>query len=282
METANDERINGISCFGGEGLIDLAIGEYVRTVCIIENNKTCQETLKMRMQDGWLDKAPIWSDIQSFNGRPWHGKVDCLFGGFPCQDISNAGSWRGIKDGKRSSLFFEMLRLVGEILPPFIFLENVAGIYKRGLDSVLCGLTEKGYDGWWTNIRASEVGALQQRERWFCFAYNRQFFSDESRLDWSRGTNGKEPSCGKDTKHIVRIPNFRWTKSIKGVQDLFGRADIPQPLVCGEVHGVPSRVDRIRAIGNAVVPQQAREAWERLTLANIKHKEVMVGDSSHD
>jgi site-specific DNA-cytosine methylase len=122
--------VNGISCFAGIGGLDLALNtEGVRTVCYIEIDPHCQEVLKKRMQEGHLDQVPIWADILTFDGRPWAGKVDIVFGGFPCQDISVAGKGAGIKEGTRSGLWFEMFRVIGEIRPRFVFLENVPGIY---------------------------------------------------------------------------------------------------------------------------------------------------------
>jgi DNA (cytosine-5)-methyltransferase 1 len=168
-----DERLLGMSCFAGVGGLDVALGKDVRTVCYIENNPYCQQVIRKNIKDGWLEDAPIWSDIQSFDGRPWNGKVDIIFGGFPCTDISVAGKGAGIKEGTRSGLWFEMLRIIKEILPKYVFLENVAGIRTRGLREVLGGLSEAGYNAKWTMLRASDIGAPHKRERWFCLAWKR-------------------------------------------------------------------------------------------------------------
>jgi DNA (cytosine-5)-methyltransferase 1 len=165
-----DDKLYGISCFSGVGGLDVALGKDVKTVCYIENNPYCQEILRKNIKDGWLDPAPIWSDIQSFKGRPWNGKVDIVFGGFPCQDISVAGKGEGIKEGNRSGLWFEMYRIIKEVHPRYVFLENVAGIRRRGLREVLECLSEAGYNAEWTMLGAKDVGAPHKRERWFCLA----------------------------------------------------------------------------------------------------------------
>jgi len=139
-------------------------------VCYIEYDTYCQEVLKKRGEEGWLDIAPVWDDIRTFDGRPWREKVDIVFGGFPCQDISVAGKGKGIKEGTRSGLFFELMRVCGEVRPEYIFLENVSAINKRGLDIVLGSLSEIGYNAEWGHLSAREVGARHKRDRWFCLA----------------------------------------------------------------------------------------------------------------
>ena len=169
-----DERLLGLSCFAGIGGIDLAIRRNVKTICYIENEKYCQDIIKKNVQDGWLDDAPIWSDICSFDGRPWNGKVDIVFGGFPCQSISLAGKGEGIEEGTKSGLWFEMLRIIEETNPKYVFLENVAGIRNRGLNTVLKGLSKNGFDAKWIMLRANDIGAPHKRERWFCLAWKRE------------------------------------------------------------------------------------------------------------
>jgi DNA (cytosine-5)-methyltransferase 1 len=100
------------------------------------------------------------------------GRVDLVFGGFPCQDISLAGRGAGLA-GARSGLWFEMLRIIREVRPRVVFLENVAAITFRGLDAVLGSLAESGYDAEWLCLQASDVGATHRRDRWFCLAYQR-------------------------------------------------------------------------------------------------------------
>ena len=168
--------LRAASLFAGVGGLDLALKLTIpgaETVLYIERDSYSAATLVARMEDAALDQAPIWSDITTFDGRPWRGVVDLLIGGFPCQDISVAGKGVGI-EGKRSGLWSEIVRLADEIRPRYIFLENVSAITSRGLDVVLADLAEGGFDAEWLCLRASAVGAPHRRERWFCLAVSQR------------------------------------------------------------------------------------------------------------
>jgi len=301
-----DDRLHGISCFSGVGGLDLAIGEDVQTVCYIEWDSYCQKVLQKRMQEGFLDDAPIWADICSFDGSKWAGRVDIVFGGFPCQDISVAGKGAGIKQGTRSGLFFQMLRVIGEIRPRFVFLENVSAITNRGLDVVLGCLSEAGYDAVWTDLRASDVGAPHRRERWFCLAYRNNGFSDKQSSEVFSGRNAvdfsgstevladselvgcvqpqheKQPRfkeelssrksmADSDAEGPQRRHSFDGRKSALGFGSGIWDTDpadfdsASESFVGRVVDGCSKRVDRLKCLGNAVVPQQGREAWRILT-----------------
>lgn len=110
-----------------------------------------------------------YTDVKEMN----HGnteRVDVICGGFPCVDLSFAGKGAGLA-GARSGLWFEYLRIVRELRPRFVVIENVPGLIVRGLDVVLSGLAESGYDAVWFTLRASDVGATHRRERLFVVAY---------------------------------------------------------------------------------------------------------------
>ena len=138
-----------------------------RPVCYVEREAFAAAALVARMEDKILAPAPIWSDVSSFDGRPWRGVVDFIAGGFPCQDVSDAGPREGIRRGNRSGLWFEFARIVGEVGPRYVFVENVARLTLRGLDIVLGTLAELGFDAEWTTLRAEEVGAAHERDRTF-------------------------------------------------------------------------------------------------------------------
>jgi DNA (cytosine-5)-methyltransferase 1 len=120
------------------------------------------------MQSGDIDRAPIWDDVTTLRGEMLP-PIGIIFGGFPCQDLSVAGRGKGLA-GERSGLFFEIIRLVKEIKPAFVFLENVPAIRTRGLSEVVNAFTEIGYDCRWTCLSAGDVGAPHKRERWFLLA----------------------------------------------------------------------------------------------------------------
>jgi len=163
--------MRSLDLFSGIGGISLALEEYFETIGYVEIDKYAQAVLLSRMASGDIETAPIFRDITRLDGTKLRGHVDCIVGGFPCQDISVAGLGKGL-DGKRSGLFFEIVRLVKEIQPVFIFLENVPAIRTRGLDVVLKELTSFGYDCRWTTISAASVGAPHKRERWFLLAHS--------------------------------------------------------------------------------------------------------------
>ena len=165
--------IRTLSLFSGVGGLDLAVRIALpqsRCVCFVEGEFAAAEVLAARMEDGTLDDAPIWSDVRTFDGRPWRGLVDGIVGGFPCQDLSVAGKRAGI-DGKRSGLWTEYVRIIGEVRPRWIFIENVPGLLaNEAMRRVLGDLSALGFDAEWTSVRASDVGAPHRRERVFILA----------------------------------------------------------------------------------------------------------------
>ena len=171
--------------------------------------------------------------------------VDVICGGFPCQDISCAGKGAGIH-AERSGLWWEMLRIVRLVRPKFVLVENVAALLNRGLDEVLGSLAESGYDAEWTILRASDFGALHQRERFFAVA------------NANRVIGGKVPVQ-------LRKDGERRTSNDIGSRRVFGRRNFDrneqwkaESDVCRVVDGIPNQLDRLRALGNAIVPQCAQ------------------------
>lgn len=153
------------SLFSGIGGIEIGFERAgFITEWFIEQDKYAQEILKKR-----FPKAKIYDDITKVDFRTIP-KVSILTGGFPCQDISNAGKRVGI-EGSRSSLWKHYLRAISTLRPKYAFIENVSALLGRGLDVVLCDLAEIGYDAEWHCVPASSVGALHQRDRIFIIAY---------------------------------------------------------------------------------------------------------------
>ena len=147
---------------GGGILGGLLIGW--RTVCAVEIDSYARSVLLARQRDGILQPFPIWDDVRTFNGKPWRGRVDIVSGGFPCQDISCAGKGAGL-DGERSGLWSEFARIIREVRPRFVFIENSPALVVRGLDRVLADLAAMGLDAEWGVISAADVGAPHLRER---------------------------------------------------------------------------------------------------------------------
>jgi DNA (cytosine-5)-methyltransferase 1 len=143
-----------------------------RTVCAVEWNAYAASILLARQNDGILENFPIWDDIQTFDGKPWRGIVEVVSGGFPCTDISIAGRGAGL-DGEQSSMWYHMARVVSEVRPRFVFVENSPMLIHRGIGRVLGDLSSIGYDSKWTVMGAVDVGAPHKRDRAWIVAHSR-------------------------------------------------------------------------------------------------------------
>lgn len=168
---------NVLSLYSGGGGLDIGFRLAVpnaRTVCYVERDIASSSVLVKAMQTGLLDDAPIWTDSNTFDGKPWHGKLDWVIGGFPCQPWSVAGRREGTED--KRWLWDDIKRIISEVQPKGIFLENVPGLLTgHGIDPILGTLSELGYDAKWGNVKASDVGATHRRARVFILAYLRSF-----------------------------------------------------------------------------------------------------------
>ncbi|MGR2681597.1 DNA cytosine methyltransferase [Chromobacterium haemolyticum] len=163
--------MNELALFAGAG--GGILGGHLlgwRTVCAVEWEPYAAAVLAARQNDGILPPFPIWDDVRTFDGRPWRGLVDVVSGGFPCQDISAAGAGAGI-DGARSGLWREMARIIGEVRPPDVLMENSPLLVRRGLAVVLGDLAALGYDAQWACISASDLGAPHERDRIWLVAH---------------------------------------------------------------------------------------------------------------
>jgi DNA (cytosine-5)-methyltransferase 1 len=276
------QKLRGLDLFSGIGGISLALSPWVETVAYCEIEPYAQAVLLERMQSNDLDSAPIWDDVTTLNRSVLDTPIDIIFGGFPCTDISVAGKQAGIKSDTRSGLFFHIMRLVREFNPQYIFLENVAAICSNGLDTVLREIAEAGYDAEWCCVSAAEVGAPHRRDRWWLLAYSNKTGLQKERAELiTAGTprNSVETLADSRRTRLERQLESCGIQSQESVSDALhhqfpaGRNE-PQfdwePPRCiesglgGTAHGIPYRVDRIKALGNSVVPQAAREAFRRL------------------
>lgn len=169
--------MNELALFAGAG--GGILGGHLlgwRTVCAVEFDAYARSVLLARQRDGCLPRFPVWDDVRTFDGRPWQGRIDVISGGFPCQDISAAGKGAGI-DGERSGLWREMARIVGEVRPRFVWVENSPLLVRRGLAVVLDDLAQMGYDARWGVVGAHHAGAPHKRDRcWVLAIDNRPFW----------------------------------------------------------------------------------------------------------
>jgi len=222
------------SLFAGIGGFDLGFTRAGFDVTWeVEIDPYCQKVLAKNFPE-----AERFGDIRecgSHNLKP----VDVICGGFPCQDISNAGRKAGI-DGKRSGLWAEMLRIVCELRPKLVLIENVSALVAFGLERVLCDLAANGFDAEWEVISAAAVGAGHLRERIWILAYpmcegQQGHIPWEGVLESNKSPFAKHSNAGFD----------HW----KGLEDF--AAGLPE--IDGLSVGLVRRC--VQGLGNAVVPQ---------------------------
>lgn len=238
------------SAFSGIGGFELGLHwaiEDLETVWQIEKDKYCQTILKKH----W-PKSRLYDDITTVKTKEMES-VDVLCGGFPCQDLSVANPKGEGLNGKRSGLFWELWRIVSDFREqnrqiPIVLLENVPAITHRGLGTVLGALSQIGYNAEWFTIRASDFGAPHRRERWFLIAYSRFQFSKIS-----------------SKREFPTIKKFG-SKSKKG---RFWDSRTFKSEVCPMDDGVPNRVAKLNALGNAIVPQCSKYIGQRLISSGL-------------
>ena len=271
LEAGNDMGLlTNLSLFSGAGGLDLGaklVGGF-RTVAYCEFASYAQNVLMSRIKDGGLDDAPIWNDVSTFDGKPWLGLVDVISEGFPCQDLSIAGKRGGVKKGNRSGLWFEYARIVREVGPRFVFVENVSGLLLGGALGIVLGeLAEMGFDAEWIMFPAGAVGAPHLRERVFLLAYARGIVGPNTSAEL--GFIGKKVEWAKQN-----FGSKNWEQPEMGPWRDLSPTQLQEISKCSEPpllrmdDGVAKRMDDIKGelkcCGNGVVPQQAVPGWERI------------------
>ncbi|MGC0152756.1 DNA cytosine methyltransferase [Chromobacterium vaccinii] len=269
--------MNELALFGGAG--GGILGGHLlgwRTICAVERDAYAAQVLAQRQTDGCLAPFPIWSDVCSFDGRPWAGLVDVVSGGFPCQDISAAGRGAGI-EGERSGLWAEMARIIGEVQPRFVLLENSPLLVGRGLALVVGDLAQMGFDAEWACLSASDLGAPHKRDRiWLAAVANR----GRGRCDRAGGGQVEQPGRAEAERASEAVADADRLRQQGDVARLADPEDRRQPGAgparpCGDgfgpwpaepgmgrvVDGLAHRMDRIKALGNGQVPRVAAAAW---------------------
>lgn len=166
--------VNGLALCAGIGGLELglrlAMPNY-RTVVYVERESYAAATLVARMEDAAMDSAPIWDDLTTFDGAAWRGCVDIVTAGFPCQPWSFAGSRAGTDDERW--IWPAIARIIRDVEPGAVFLENVPGLVSGGLEHVLWSLASLWFDAEWCVLGASDLGASHQRKRLFILAHAR-------------------------------------------------------------------------------------------------------------
>jgi len=228
--------MNVLDLFSGIGGFSLGLERAgMRTVAFCEIDPFCRRVLAKH----W-PSIPCYADVRSLTGPELHASgifPDVICGGFPCQDVSVAGAQLGL-DGERSGLWSEIARLVSELRPRFVIVENVSNLLGLGFGRVVGDLAKIGYDAEWDCIPASYVGAWHRRDRIWLVAYPDK--------DSRREGISQEPILRQSDLSI---------ESPRVAEGWPGRSNLPSPRLCRTSDGIPNRVDRIGSLGNSVVPQ---------------------------
>ena len=265
--------MNELALFAGAG--GGILGGHLlgwRTVCAVEWEPYPASVLCARQNDGFLPPFPVWDDVQTFDGKPWRGIVDVVSGGFPCQDISAAGKGEGI-DGERSGMWREMARIIHEVRPRFVFVENSPMLTSRGLGRVLGDLASMGFDAKWGVLGAADIGANHQRDRiWIVAKWRGQIpHAQYNRIRWwEQQQKSLKEAHGKladPSKYRIQSQSSETRKSSQWINSSgIGNSEwwAIEPNVGRVADGVAARVDRLKAIGNGQVSEVARRAWEIL------------------
>lgn len=208
------------------------------TVAWVEINEFCQKVLKKNFPE-----AKGYGDIKEFDGTPYRGTIDILTGGFPCKQTSVGASIHGYRnglEGRDSSLWYELHRVIGEILPRWAVVENVAGV-KKWENIIQGGLEESGY----------AVSRLDQKASFYGLPHSRRRSIYVANRD-SQGLSFTRQSESPTTEWIERLAlnGGSWLYRTPGT----GRG----------INGIPNRVDRIKSLGNAIVPQVAFEIFKAI------------------
>jgi DNA (cytosine-5)-methyltransferase 1 len=228
--------MNVLDLFSGIGGLALGLERAgMRTAAFCEREPYCRAVLKRH----WPE-VPCYDDVQTLDARRLAADgiaVDAIAGGFPCQDISYAGSGAGL-EGDRSGLWYQLARLIGELGPDIAIVENVAALLDRGLGDVLGTLSDLGYNAIWDTVTACAVGLPHVRRRVFIVAY-------ANRLNgWTRFRD----SFAREYRALQTLDRFESARARE-------RARLADPSgLYGGADGLPYGMERNRAVGNAVAP----------------------------
>lgn len=248
-----------LSLFTGAGspLVSRLLG--FRIVAAVEINAYCQRVLRARQADGSLEPFPIHDDVYHFDGKPLRGEVDIITAGFPCQDISKANPTGAGINGRKSGAWSEVARIVGEVLPRYVFLENTPTLLCRGFDRVLGDLSSLGYNAEWCVLGASDIGAPHRRERLWVLATH----ADSKRLRFKQ----QRKESGRSKVQAPQKTIVKHNGPSKHMARKYEENVVPwsvEPGICRVAYGLADRMDRLRAIGNGMVPQCAAVAFNYL------------------
>jgi DNA (cytosine-5)-methyltransferase 1 len=275
-------------CTGYGGIergLELA-GLKHRVIANVEIEAFAIANLVNKMEASLLPPAPIYTNLKTLPAHLFRDRVDLITGGYPCQPFSAAGQRKGTDDPRH--LWPYIKEIIRAVRPVRCFFENVEGHISLGLREVIADLEGLGYQTTWGIFSAREVGAPHQRKRVYILADSsgagQQTLGNQSERKWEEGFTGKSSELAdpidkrlqggneprKDASEIIARQEGAHGSigQQSGLSDMDGnRKEMwpPEPNFCRVVDGCADRVDRIRMLGNAVVPQTAAKAWLTLT-----------------
>ena len=275
-----------LDLFSGIGGFSYAAERLVggfETTQFVEIDTYCQRVLHKNFPN-----VPIHHDITEFNAT--EGQFDVITAGFPCQDISIAGRQDGIGEGTRSGLFFEVLRLARQIRPKFILFENVRNLLSHSegetFQQILQEITKAGFDVEWSVVSAKDAGACHLRERLWFIAYPSRVNEDRTESPIQAGrdtatsstTDATNTDCerlqGLRAEHQLREGSQEetpcWSPQPYTLEPDW-RGYLSQPTIRRTDDGFSFRVDRLKCLGNSIVPQAAA-----VPLARIKQLHTLL------
>lgn len=277
---------------GGGGILASEILGHESVFALEINERRC----RVITESGWFPSLHVeCADIRLFDPGPWQGRMDCIAAGFPCQDISCAGTGAGI-NGPRSGLVWQLFKAIDIIKPPIIFLENSPRIRTKGRREIVSALVERGYSWRDGTLAASHVGAGHKRNRWWCLAANDdglRKLEQERCIAEQRGwtCHSAEENANVDeirwdgrTRAFPTPPGWiEFTDRLERAVELGGLSNLdaeaiavagaytntfgwasPDAGVRRVVDGMADRVDRIKTCGDGQVPLQAAVAFALL------------------
>lgn len=268
--------LNVLDLFSGIGGLSQSLETWSRVVAYCDSCSWSQQMLLSRMLRGELPSAPIWTDVTTLRGGMLP-EIDVITAGFPCQDISLAGLRKGLA-GERSGLFWEVVRLAQETEAPIIFLENVWPGVRKFVPTIRNAFAGIGYEFRGGPIAARDVGAPHKRQRFFAVATNTNRL--ESRLaarrkEGKKGTQEIFPGVPVEARNVadacgerlqVRRAEFGFKQEKPFSTDYLegNNWDEYASFFLRVDNGIPHRGHRLRALGNSVVPAQAKQAFKVL------------------
>ena len=248
------------SLFAGIGGLELGLEStgHFTTVWQVEIDNYARKILAKH----WPD-VRRHDDVRTFPTDDCDWDCDVICGGFPCQDLSYAGKGAGLH-GQRSGLFYELARVVREVGPRYVILENVSALLSRGMGDVLGTLASLGYDCQWHCIPAAYVSAPHIRDRVFILCYangDRESISTQHDKK-TQGLQSNDPYTNNVQRKGSSQEQISHKRNLQGklgrMGERLGRQWAVEPNVGRVANGVPRRMDRLRCLGNAVVPQVAQ------------------------